>query len=361
MQSIRLHSSSCQQTSVSNLFIDHYMPAASGIYVKLYLCLLRQVSGNLPFQPDAAAELLSCTEKDVRRGLAYWEKQGLLKLHTDASGNLTDITFLEPQRPAGHAEVYAAAASSFEAQRPIGHAEAYTAAASALPEKTVLTADRVAALQNDQDVRCILFIAERYLGKTLSPTEINSLLYYYDALHFDADLIEYLIDYCVSRGSSSFHYIDKVALGWAQAGVRSVCDAKQNSSLYSRKYYSILNAFGIKGRGPTASEVEFIDHWFDDLHFTADIILEACKRTIVQTQQPSFRYASKILESWHENHIHHLSEIETLDKAHKQKKKTASADANLSARAAGTNNKFNNFPQREYDFEQLEEQLLNQS
>ena len=56
-----------------------------------------------------------------------------------------------------------------------------------------------------------------------------------------------------------------------------------------------------------------IDHWFDDLHFTSDIILEACSRTLTQTQNPSFQYANKILESWHASGIHHLNEIRELD------------------------------------------------
>ena len=45
MNNIRLHHPfSDNMTAVSNYFIDYYMPQASGEYVKLYLCLLRQVA-----------------------------------------------------------------------------------------------------------------------------------------------------------------------------------------------------------------------------------------------------------------------------------------------------------------------------
>lgn len=362
MQNINLHHpSSGEHTSVSNIFIDCYMPKASGTYVKLYLCLLRQASERDSVSLEAIADLFDCTENDVRRGLCYWAEQGLLKLTTDASGNITDLIFLRPQRP--HNQMYAAATVTPAVNRQTGAAAAPStqeqqASPSAIPSKKDLTADRISSLQSNQDVQQILYIAEHYLGKPLSSTEINSLLYYYDSLHFDVDLIEYLIEYCISRGITSFHYMDKVALGWAEADVRNVRDAKNNTSLYSRKYYSILNAFGIKGRGPAKSEAALIDRWFDEFHFTSDIILEACSRTIAQTQRPNFQYADKILENWHKNGIHHLSDIQALDAAHKQK--TNAAAANRITKSAGSNNKFNNFPQRDYDFEQLEAQLLNQ-
>lgn len=360
MQNINLrHPFSDEQTSISNIFIDCYMPKASGTCVKLYLCLLRQASERNSVSLEAIADLFDCTEKDVHRGLCYWEKQGLLKLTTDTSGNITDLVFLKPKRP--HNQMYAAAAVTPAVKYPDAAVtpvqEQQTFPSAILPGKA-LTPDRISSLQGNQDVQRILYIAEHYLGKTLSSTEINSLLYYYDSLHFDVDLIEYLIEYCISRGSTSFHYMDKVALGWAKADVRNVRDAKNNTSLYSRKYYSILNAFGIKGRGPAKREADYIDRWFDEFHFTSDIILEACSRTIAQTQRPNFQYADKILENWHKSGIHHLSDIQALDAAHKQK--TNAAVANKIAKNAGSSNKFNNFPQRDYDFEQLEAQLLNQ-
>ena len=97
-----------------------------------------------------------------------------------------------------------------------------------------------------------------------------------------------------------------------------------------------------------------IDHWFDDLHFTSDIILEACSRTLTQTQNPSFQYANKILESWHASGIHHLNEIRELDQKHQKTGKAASKQRP----AVTSGSKFNNFSQRDYDFDKLEEMLL---
>ena len=66
-------------TVLENDFIDRYMPQANGEYVKVYLLVLRHLgdsSGMLSI-PEMA-DVLECTEKDVRRALRYWKKQGIL-------------------------------------------------------------------------------------------------------------------------------------------------------------------------------------------------------------------------------------------------------------------------------------------
>ena len=63
-------------TAVADEFIDQYMAAANGEYVKVYLYLLRHQSE--PVSVDAIADALNHTESDVRRALAYWERAGVL-------------------------------------------------------------------------------------------------------------------------------------------------------------------------------------------------------------------------------------------------------------------------------------------
>lgn len=340
MNAITIHrKTDMDVTLVQNCFIDQYMPKANGEYVKLYLYLLRLHQEGRPFSLEHAADLFEHTESDIRRALSYWEKQGLIGLSKDGKGQISGISLLEP------------APLKVDASPAVSNRE--TAAASE-PKKTPLTADRIAALKNQEEIEQLLFIASQYLGKTLSPTEISNILYFYDTLHFSTDLIEYLIEYCVSKGSKSARYMEKVALEWAKEGVRTVEDAKKGSSLYHRKYYSVLNAFGIKGRGPSQSEMEYVDRWTNEFHFTSAIIAEACDRTITQTHQPNFAYANRILEEWHKKGIRHLEDIKQLDLAFLKKKKAAQ-----SSPKATPNNKFNNFHQRDYDFEELEKQLLN--
>ena len=67
-----------------------------------------------------------------------------------------------------------------------------------------------------------------------------------------ADLIEYLIESCVENGHKSMHYIQKVAISWVENGVETISQAKEQAAAYSRNCYTVLNAFGIKNRGPAS-------------------------------------------------------------------------------------------------------------
>ena len=63
-------------TVVADEFIDQYMAAANGEYVKVYLYILRHRGETL--SQEMIADALNHTESDVRRALAYWEKAGVL-------------------------------------------------------------------------------------------------------------------------------------------------------------------------------------------------------------------------------------------------------------------------------------------
>ena len=118
----------------------------------------------------------------------------------------------------------------------------------------------------------------------------------------------------------------------------------------------MLNAFGIKNRGPAASELTYIKKWAEEYGFTSDIIQEACRRTISATHQPSFEYADSILTKWHNSNIRHLADIASLDEAYQKER---AAHRTVSSRPKTVTRNLNNFERRSYDMESLEEQLLN--
>ena len=63
-------------TAVPDEFIDEYMAAANGEYVKVYLYLLRHGAEELEI--SRIADALNHTEADVRRALPYWQRAGVL-------------------------------------------------------------------------------------------------------------------------------------------------------------------------------------------------------------------------------------------------------------------------------------------
>lgn len=324
-------------TLIDNDFIDNYMAKANGEYVKVYLLLLRHMNNsNTALSISQMADSLENTEGDIIRALKYWEKSGILTLLYDDGQHITGIDF-------GHK-------TSSSESTPV--APAPVAPALAVPEapKQKTSGDR-------KELKQLLFIAEQYLGKTLTRTDVDAITYFYETLDFSADLIEYLIESCAENGHKSMHYIQKVAVSWADAKITTVEQARNSSAVYNRTCYSILNAFGIKGRGPATSELEYIKRWTEQDGFDLEVILEACNRTVLATHQPSFEYADKVLRNWQNKQVRNLNDIRILDSAFEQtraEKKKASAKTFSSAAPS----KFRNFEERSYDMDALTKELL---
>lgn len=313
-------------TIVENDFIDHYMAKANGEYVKVYLLLLRHLnsnSGNISI--CGLADCLECTEKDILRAFTHWSEEGLLKIDYDDSGNICGLAI---------GKTVSAKPETTKAK---------PATPSRKTEKT------------QEDLRQLYFVAEQYIGKPLSVTEIKKINYFFDTLNFSTDLIEYLIEYCVENGHRTFRYIESVALSWSDAGIASVEDAKLNISSYNKNYFSILNTYGIKGRSPAPVEMDYMKKWLEEYCFDLEVILEACNRTISNTHKPDFKYTDSILKNWKTNGVTSLTDVTHLDITFQQQKST-SKKTNVKA---PSKTRFNNFEGRSYDMKSLEQQLLN--
>ena len=362
MDSIFLHSpGSAQVTVLSNLFIDRYMPQANGEFVKIYIYLLRllgDAAGTVSL--ELMADRLGCTEGDISRALKYWASRQLLTLEQNTAGRLIGITLSHPKEsdlpqtagkfPADTPEQPPAQPAVPAVSQP-GPADA----PSSQTRSASLTPARVKELRENEEVAQLLYICEQYLGKTLTPTETRKLLFFYDELHMSVDLIDFLMQYCVERGHKSMRYIETVAMAWNEEGITTVEMAKQSASRYSKTYFLILKAMGITNRSPVDSEITIMDTWLKTYGSSMELIQEACSRTILQTGQPSFQYADRILSDWHKNHILTLEDVRAQDARHQ---KRTSASGKKSAAAPKTPNRFNNFQQREYDYKELEKKLL---
>ena len=318
-------------------FIDHYMPEANGEYVKVYLLLLRcQASPNRELTISGIADILDDTEKDVIRALKYWKKQGLL-----------DYEITE------------------EAVSSAPRADAQAQEAANVQEQAAPSPENVTRFRNRKELKELLFVAEQYLGKTLSATDMKTITYFYDELGMSTDLIEYLIEYCVENGHKSMHYIQKVALSWADRKIRTPEEAKQSAAFYSKSCYGVLKAFGITGRSPATSELAYIQRWSGEYGFSDELILEACNRTMNSIHQPSFDYAESILKSWLEGGAKNRKDVEALDLAYQKEKlerkeKRQGRSASSSAETPKpARNRFNNFEGRTYeDMEDLTRRLI---
>lgn len=339
-------------TIISNIFIDNYMPHANGEYVKTYLYLLRAVSTGEALSITSIADKLNYTERDVLRALKFWEQQGILSLFVTPKNELTEIKLLPIKQPQTDFVTATAATTAV--------AVTDTSAERQPPKKHSFTLDEMARFRSQTDVAEILCVAEQYLGKTLGSSDINSLLYIYDSLKFNAELIEYLIEYCVTKNHKSMHYIEATAIAWAKEGITTATQAKESTNAFNTCSFTILKTFGIKNRYPAPAEQDMITTWTKDYGFSLEIIVEACNRTMKTVHTPSFDYADRILRRWKEKGVKTMSDIAALDEAfQKTKEKQQEQKKTVSKSSpAKSGNKFNNFSQRSYDYDKLERDLL---
>ena len=396
-------------TTVSDIFIDQYMPKANGEFVKVYLYLLRATGSGAGIATiSEIADHFSNTEADIIRALNYWASEGILQLQSGADGQIMGINLCSLSvsgMQAAQSNIQSAVADN-AAQNNLQNSVVNNAAQNNLqngvvnnaaqnistvntrmhdsvveklksqtPDKAAssqkeYTLDEIKEFRKNPDISELFFIIETYLKHTLSSTDTNMVLYWLDELHFSTDLVEYLVEYCITKGHSSLRYMNKVALGWADAGIKTVDQAKDDAAAHSQIYYSVMKALGITGRNLVDSEVSLINKWVGEYGFDIELVKAACSKTISAIQKPSFEYTDSILANWRKKDVHTLKDVEVLDANFAKANKASATGSSQSTNAtngsskpksnnSSSKNKFNNFNQRNNDYDKLEKLFLN--
>lgn len=380
-------------SSISNFFIDYYMTSASGEFVKVYLYLVRQLSSREPISVAEIADHFNLTEKDICRAIKYWISQDVMRLNYNDKKEPVGITLLplqdkshqksdsmdglsllsmdymvednSPAAIAASATTQAASAQTAPVQADTQNISAATdisaVPAHALPLKAAVTPEILRKKQEDGILSDLIFETEAYFGRPLSMPETESLIYIYDQLDFSQELIEYLIEYCLTMGKASFRYAETVAASWYEKGIDTVEKAKSDSNAYNPFYRKVFSELGIRRGNPTSIESAYIDAWSNEMNFSEDLILLACQKAILsKPQSANFAYVNGILENWHKNGVKSLRDVQQLDLDF-MKKKTDNTVKNQAA-AARNPNGFANFKQTDMSDQlgQLEQMLADE-
>lgn len=380
-------------SSISNFFIDYYMTSASGEFVKVYLYLVRQLSSREPISVAEIADHFNLTEKDICRAIKYWISQDVMRLNYNDKKEPVGITLLplqdkshqksdsmdglsllsmdymvednSPAAIAASATTQAASAQTAPVQADTQNISAATdisaVPAHALPLKAAVTPEILRKKQEDGILSDLIFETEAYFGRPLSMPETESLIYIYDQLDFSQELIEYLIEYCLTMGKASFRYAETVAASWYEKGIDTVEKAKSDSNAYNPFYRKVFSELGIRRSNPTSIESAYIDAWSNEMNFSEDLILLACQKAILsKPQSANFAYVNGILENWHKNGVKSLRDVQQLDFDF-MKKKTDNTVKNQTA-AARNPNGFANFKQTDMSDQlgQLEQMLADE-
>ena len=370
-------------TTVSDIFIDQYMPKANGEFVKVYLYLLRATGSGAGIATiSEIADHFSNTEADIVRALNYWASEDILQVQTGADGQITGINLCSlavSGIQAAQSNIQSSVAdnaaqnistANIQMQDSVVEKLKSQATDKPAPSQKEYTLDEIKEFRKNPDISELFFIIETYLKHTLSSTDTNMVLYWLDELHFSTDLVEYLVEYCITKGHSSLRYMNKVALGWADAGIKTVDQAKDDAAAHSQIYYTVMKALGITGRNLVDSEVSLINKWVGEYGFDIELVKAACSKTISAIQKPSFEYTDSILANWRKKDVHTLKDVEVLDANFAKANKASATGSSQGTNAAngsskpksnnsGSKNKFNNFNQRNNDYDKLEKLFLN--
>ena len=312
-------------TPVADTFIDTYMAAANGEYVKVYLYILRHQNKE-DLSLEQIADALNHTEADVKRAINYWQKAGVLE---NAQENPSESILIEQNRTNCSMDIEVTSTVDKE-----------TAAAQV--QSPTYSAEQVSRLNNDEEFSQLLYIAQKFLNKAFTPRE-------------------YLAEYCAQNGHTSVRYLETVALSWHEKGIRTALEAQEYSTSYTKDAFAVMKAFGLNSRKPAVPEQKLMEKWFKDYGFDRELVLEACSRTINAIHTPSFQYADSILTDWKKAGVKTLADVKGMDarraeranNADKRFRSYGNAVNNAQNNRKSSSNQFHNFKQRDTDYDAL--------
>ena len=325
-------------TIIPNAIIDNYLMEANALQMKVYLYILRHTAVGNAVHISDIADFFNETEREVSRAIAFWEARSVFSCCASKQIPL----------PAPRVSLASSSASALKTT-PRVPVKASTSDTYVNP----INDEQLAQLKDSQEFKELLFVAETYMGKPLRRNDCNILLFIKYTLNFSNQLIEYLLEYCAELNKKSFHYVQTVACSWAEQGITTPEEAKLNGLMYNKRIYTVMHALGKKG-DPSNTELEYIKRWHDQYGFETDVILEACRRTVLATDTHRFSYADKILSSWHTAGIHHVTDISRVDATYQSKK--AATPRKVPSYIA--NNPFLQHEQSSTDYAAIEKELL---
>ena len=329
-------------TLVSNLFIDNYMKDANDAQLKVYLYLLRMMNAGLTTSISDMAVRFNHTERDIARSLRYWEDRGLVMLEYGGSGEISALHIVSPRKD-NAAQAYQA--PSLPRLQPMAIPSQYAAPAlftgpsapAAPAQDTVAAAPAqftapAAPAQDTSSAAPAQFTAPVASSQFTAPAA-------------SAQNAASARETAVSGGRAS-----------AEAAVPDSSSRKPDAASVEAFRSSAKRAqllFVIEqyiGKPLAPNEVESVYYISEQLHFS-DALIDYLLQYCIDRGKKDFRYIEKVAVNWAEHGI----------TTPKQAERAASGFSKNRRGYAGVKpsaNPFNQFEQNQYDFDQLEKEIL---
>ena len=212
-------------TCVPNAFIDELLGEANGEYVRVYLYLLRHCSTNIKLH--IVADELNLTDHDVMRAVSYWEKKGIFQegvtklaeeeLRNEEAARQSEAR-LEMKREQHYRKTSVFDEKNRDGSSFSGEKNRDGSSFSGETKREI----------DEEMFEGILYVAKHLLPGGVSRSHVQKLEYMVEYLAMDAELIEFLLDYCAGLQKTAPRYMEQVALDWHAQGIRTVKQAQEH-------------------------------------------------------------------------------------------------------------------------------------
>ena len=306
--------------AVPSKVVDEGLKFADGVKLKVLLYVLRNSDSELDLNEISKATGVNVT--DIPEALDYWVSREVLQKNDSEYAPVDSKKEIKSENNSVE-EIKSVETISKDVE------DQKQRLVVTKPQKPdyVFTSQRLAV---DEDLKILVGEAQTMLGKTLSNSDIATLLMLKDTCGLRLDVILMLIQYCVSIDKGNMRTVEKIGISWADAGINSVeaADNRIAQANHSSKCFSIVSSvFGLKNVGsPTKKQLEYTTKWVGEWKFSPEMLREAYERCVDSKGELKFNYIDGILKKWDAQGIKNMEDLKVSESKPKQpagRKKTS--------------------------------------
>lgn len=252
-------------TAIENLFIEEFMPYATGQDIKVYLLGLKLVLEEKAPTIQSLARRLSLDPDDILESYRYWENQGIIKLIEDEPE--PDIFYLSIRN------VYL--------------------------ESNFIRKSLPTSLDANPYLLEVFHEVDQTLPVILSESERQQLIPFLQNHPVAPEMVAMAFDEARKARNRATKAINSLSY-WISHGAETidqVLELKERLNLRAMHYKQVLSSLGKPYDQPTAGDKKSIDRWLDEYGFTIDEILSKLTDITLRKRNPSMAYLNAVFKN----------------------------------------------------------------
>lgn len=279
---------------VPSIVADGFLKIADGSQLKVLLYLLR--NNGKSFDIQEIAETLDLPEDEVSDSVLFWEQHGILP--SDNESSLPAVN-----------SIFSAVPASLPEYLPERQKNYISCSRDSSDGLNITPSEISDMLKSTPQLRDLFTISEKYFENFNFAVQ-RSLIWIYQYLGFSPEMIEIILEYCVSINKAYIWEIEAVALKFRRNGIDSpelarneidrLKDEMENGSFIKK----IKRMFFME-RDPVTRQRNFMIKWKSE-EYPDELIRLAYEKSVEATGNKAripIEYIDTILKRWKEKNI----------------------------------------------------------